>query len=396
MQISTRDTIFSDIEYLVAENILKDFAPGHFDDSDYFCSQLRDQVFDDTFQGSRVRKPDFVNCGFMGTRFDGNDAVGSSMAACRFTNTVFRDVCMNYSNLTASRFQGALLDNCGCSNCNFSGVELAGSRASGCDFIRSFFYKAKISSSVFTHCSFEEAEFVDTEFVDTDLSQSGMDYAILDTARFTNAVLPFWGVLRSFGGLSALRASADVRIKYSADSRAITVPELLSKLEGLQPYFYRKKQYFVLANVYIFLGRQKNALTSILEGLRIYIRDRDFRSVRRLCELAARNRFFRKRQLRQLYDLLISEDAISGMDHHEYQLYQTEIQGIKHLLVENPYGLPRITILVQTAFPCENYARLAGFLRFIDRSIEQYLPQCIYHISIYRNSPPQIEIPVCL
>ena len=396
MVLSTQGARFSEIEYLAAENILKDFDPEHFNENDHFSPPLNNQIFDAAFQGSLVRKPHFTNCRFTGTQFDGNDAVASSMVACDFISVVFRDACLNYSDLSDSKFDTVLLDNCGCSNINFSNVSISKSQITGCDFIRSFFCDTKIDATSFIHCSFEESEFKNAEFFDVDLTQTGFDYAILDTASFTRTTLPFWGVLRSFGGLNALsRRSKDVQIKYSSNSRAISIPEFFSKLEALQAYFYRKKQYFVLANVSIFLGDQKSALSYILEGLRENIQNRNFRTIRHLCELASRNRFFQKKQLLQLYDLLISEDATSDMNHHEYQLYLAEIREIKHLLVENPYGSPRMTISIQTAMPCDDYSSLAVLLRFIDKSLQYYMPQCIYYISIYRNSPPLLEISVC-
>lgn len=395
MELSIPNYMFSETEFLSAKRILEDFDPEYFDDSDYFSPPLDSQSLDRTFQGSLVQKPNFKNCTFNGTQFDGNNAVESNILSCAFFDVIFRDVCMNYSNLTSTKFVSSTFDNCGCSTCDFSKVRISKSELTGCDFIRSYFNDVEVSETTFIHCSFEEAEIHNTAFVDVDLSQTGFDYASLDSVRFVRTTLPFWGVLRSFGGLNALCNSEDVQIKFSASSKAISVSELLSKMASLQAYFYKKKQYFVLANVCIFLGQQKNALAYIMEGLRESIQNRDFRTIRHLCELASKNCFFKKRQLRQLYDILISESATSGMSHHEYQLYLTEIQEIRRLLVENPYELPRMTITIQTKFSCDDYTSLASLLKFIDTSLQHYLPQCIYHISIYRNSPPQLEISIC-
>ena len=394
MEILTQGMMFAEPEYLTAENIMKDFSPKHFNDSDQYCAPISGQAFDATFQGSSVRKPNFTNCSFSDTKFEGNDATAALLIECDFNRAALRDVCMNYSNLAFSKFHAAAFDNCGCSNCDFSGVRISNSKITGCSFMHSYFYETEITSTAFVHCSFEEAEFKNAQFIDVDLSQAGLDYAVLDTVSFVRATLPFWGVLRSFGGLNALRKSTDTQLRYAFDSRAIPASEFFSKLESLQAYFYRKKLFFELANVFIFFGKQRDALACILEGLQESIQRRDFRSIRHLCELASKNRFFSKQQLRQLYNLLISEDAVSGMNHHQYLLYQTEIQELKHLLVENPYGLPRITILIRTTFACNDYTSLAVLLRFIDWSIAYYLPQAVYHISIYRNSPPQLELSV--
>lgn len=387
--------MFSELEYLTAKNILEDFSQEHFSDSDHFSAPVSAQTFDATFPSSRFRKPNFTNCHFFGTQFEGNDASSALLLDCEFNRAVFRDVCMNYSNLISSKFYSATFENCGCSNCDFSDTQMLNLKATGCSFIRSYFYEAEINTTTFVHCSFEEATFKNTRFVDVEMSQAGLDYAVLDTVSFTRTTLPFWSVLRSFGGLEALRRSTDTQLRCSFDSRAIPASEFFSKLESLQAYFYRKKRFFELANIFIFFGKHRDALTCILQGLQESIQNRDLRSIRHLCELASKNRFFSKQQLRQLYDLLISKDAVSDMNHHVYLLYQAEIQEIKHQLVENPYGLPQITILIQTFFAHDDYASLAVLLRFIDQLVAYHLPQSIYHISIYRNSPPVLELSIC-
>lgn len=395
MELSFSNTRFSEAEFLCAKKILENIDPEHFAETDCMSPLLESQVLDATFQGSLIQKPYFRNCTFSGTLFDGNNAVESSIISCSFLGATFRDVCMNYSNLTSTNFISTLLDNCGCSNCDMSGVKITQSTVSGCDFIRSFFGNAEISETSFIHCSFEEADFLDTELTDVDLSQASFDYAHFNSVKLINSILPFWSALRSHGCLNALQHSENVQIKYSSDAKGISVAEFLSKLESLLPYFYKKRQHFVLANVCIFLGRQKDALAYIIEGLQESIQSRDFRTIRHLCELAAQNQFFTIKQLRQLYELLISEHAIHGMSHHEYQLYLAEIREIRHFLVENPYGLPRMVITMQTTLAEDDYIGLSSLLKFWDDSIRSFLPQSIYHISIYRNSPPWLEISIC-
>lgn len=392
MEILTKGTMFSEPEYLTAKKILEDFSSEPFSDLEHFSAPVSGQTFDASFPGSRIRNPNFTNCSFFGTQFEGNDATSALLIKCEFNRAAFRDTCLNYSNFVSSKFYSSTFENCGCSDCDFSDTQMSNLKATGCSFMRSYFYEAEIHDAAFVHCSFEEAVFKNTRFVDVDLSQAGLDYAVLDAVPFVRTTLPFWSVLRSFGGLEALRRSTDTQLKCSFDSRTISTSEFFSKLESLQAYFYREKRFFELANVFIFFGKQREALACILWGLQESIWNKDLRSIRHLCELASKNRFFSKQQLRQLYDLLISEDTVFNMNHHEYLLYQAEI---KHQLVENPYGLPQITILIQTTFSHDDYTSLAVLLRFIDQLIAYHLPQSIYHISIYRNSPPLLNLSIC-
>lgn len=387
------DTSYSEIEYDIAMKVMQEFTSGQTEEAKFEFSEASNLDFDDQLQASRIRKPKFDHCRFTGVNFLGNNAVGSRIVDCTFFSGKFKDVCFNYSNLSSTNFCSTIFDNCGCSHCDFSGATFSQVAMSGCDFLESHFSHTLFDHIIVGHCSVEEADFKDVRMLDSDLTELTCDYARFENVEFTNVTLPFWGILKSFGGLDAIaRHPEQISIKYSSTAPAIKAESFLAKLNDLRPYFFKEKQYFVLANICIYAGEQSLALQYILEGLKCGIQARDFRAVRHLCELASRNCFFSTKQLQQLYQAITANDATLDMSTYEYQCYLSEIRTLKYILVDNPYELPQMTISLSTSLPCHDYNALGEMLRFVDNSIKYYIPQSVYHIAIRRNSPPHIDI----
>ena len=84
MEILTKGTMFSEPEYLTAKKILEDFSSEPFSDLEHFSAPVSGQTFDASFPGSRIRNPNFTNCSFFGTQFEGNDATSALLIKCEF------------------------------------------------------------------------------------------------------------------------------------------------------------------------------------------------------------------------------------------------------------------------------------------------------------------------
>lgn len=384
---------FSKIETLAAEDIIKEIAPNSFIGGDCQLSPIENKTFDKEYQGSLARQPKYKNCYFTEVYFDGIDGVSSSILDCYFTQSRFKDAGLDFSDFTGSHFLSCTkIINCGCSDCNFTETEFENILADGCTFCRCFFTNANIKDTVFVHCSFEDTIFENTHFYNTNLTQASLEFSTFQHVHFQDTVLPFWGVLKSFNALQNVKLYEDeVSIQASINAKKLSAKEFLHMLDTLQPYFYKQKEYFILANINIFYGHQNIALKYILEGLRYYLDSRDFRQIRYLCQLASNNHFFSRDQLHFLYNVLAANEGLSKMNHHEYQIYLNELDNIKRILIDNPYFMPQMTITYHTAFKSDDYESLAVFLHFIDHSIKEHIPQCSYYLTIRRNSPPIVE-----
>jgi len=383
---------FSDIEFKAAEAILNNMTSGSFNESDAISPYLEEMTLDASYNGSCVAHPQFKKCRFDGTKFYGINGIASNIVDCYFTNAEFKDTGMASSDFSGTHFaKNTVLNNCGCTESSFINVRFSDMFAEGCVFDRSFFIHATFENTTFCHCSFEDVLFQDVSFKNCDLIHANLEYANLQNLQLEKVNFPFWGILRSFGGLQTIQGSPDSTIQYADGTRRLTASQFLTQLPELQAYFAKKNEYFILANINIFIGNQQNALYYIMSGLKYSLDQSDFRMIRYLCKLASLNHFFTSKELRQLYQLLTTNDQISSLNNHQYQLYLREIVEIRRWLLDMPFSRPQMVITCTTELDPGDYAGLAALLKFVDQMVQQELPQCAYHYSVRHNSPPSLE-----
>lgn len=383
---------FSEVECKNAEELLQEIASdksaGHSDNSPH----LENLKFDSKYNGSSVAHPFFKKCDFDGTTFAGINGIASNILNCCFRRVEFRDSGMAFSDFSGTHFvENTTLINCSCTECSFLNAEFSDVFAEGSVFDRSYFIDTKFINTEFCHCSFEDTLFQNVNVKSCNLIHANLEYASFRNLRADESNFPFWGILRTFGGLETVRRCENSTIQYSDGAKKFTAEQFLACLMDLQPYFAQKHEYFILANINIFYGKQKDALYYIMIGLKHSLKQRDFRMVRYLCRLASTNHFFTSKELRQLYEALVTNSQISLMNDHQYQLYLREIAEIKRLLIDNPFFRPQMVITCSTEFDPEDYEGLGDFLRFFEQTIHRKLPQCSYYYSVRHNSPPVLE-----
>lgn len=383
---------FSEIEYETAETILREIAFGETDRHDSVPSCMEGKSADEHFNGSCVAHPQFKRCSFRGARFDGINGIASNILDCQFRKAEFKDAGMAFSDFSGTHFmEGTTFINCGCSESNFLDVYFSDVFAEGSAFDRSFFINAAFQNTEFCHCSFEDTVFQKASFKNCNLIHANLEYADLQDCRLEQVNFPFWGALRSFGGLQAIKSSHNSTVQYADRSKLLSTVQFLERLPSIQPYFAKKHEYFPLANINIFLGNQQEALYYIMLGLKDSLEQRNFRMVRYLCKLASHNHFFTSKELRQLYEALVTNSQISCMNNHQYQLYLRELTEIKQLLVDNPFNMPQMVLTCTTALDPQDYQGLTDLLCLFEQTLHRELPQCSYYYSVRHNSPPTLE-----
>lgn len=390
--VEPHDLNFSEIECEVATKMLQEIGSNILDESDDVQAVLEDKCLDEKYKGSCVYHPQYKSCKFYGTKFDGINGLASNIINCVFYKVRFRDSGMAFSDFSGSQFmKGSSFINCSFSESNFDGVLFSNVSANGSVFDRTFFTHAIIQRTYFRHCSFEDALFQNMQFENCDLIHANLEFASFHNVQSKHSNFPFLGVLKSFGGLQTIAQNPDSTIQYSEGAKVLSAKYLFDMLPNIQAYFYKKKDFFILANINIYLGRQKDALYYILLGLKSSLEQRDFRMIRYLCKLASYNHFFTNKELRQLYEALVNNSNIAEMNNHQYQIYLAEIAGIKRLLIDNPFSQPQMLITCATSLDPNDYEGLVALLRFFEQTIKRELPQCSYYYSIRHNSPPALE-----
>lgn len=384
---------FTTFEYESAESVMRTLDPQTLSSDDYVFAHIENQVVGSDYQGQCVKQPRFYNSVFNGTNFDGIYGQSSRIINCTFNKSRFKDAGMTMSDFSLSKFcNDSLFNNCGCSKSNFTNTVFNAFVANASVFTECFFIQTKFEFCDFHHCSFENSQFKKCAFENCNLIHTTLEFATFDNVSFKDVTLPFWGVLKSFGLLNEISNQKNICIKYSNKGKEISVPEFLDLLIPIQPYLYKKEEFFALANINIFLGNRDKAFYYILWGLNKGLKERDFRTIRFLCKLASYTIFFHRDDLRKLYNAIITNSYISDMNNHEYQLYLQEAIEIKKLLIDNPFSMPQLTITCHTDFEQENYFVWVEFINFLENTIRKSLPNCYYYFSVRHNSPPTFEI----
>lgn len=127
-------------------------------------------------------------------------------------------------------------------------------------------------------------------------------------------------------------------------------------------YYAETKDFFPLANIYFYLGENKNAKKAILAGIIESIAEIDFRKIKYLCKLISVYGVFNYHERQEIMDYIYSH--ISFYDMHpsllySYNVYKKEIES--YLLNNNQKGIITAEINIMTkVFP--NEANKMGIL----------------------------------
>lgn len=395
--ITTKDLLpFSKTELNTAEQILEKFGSQRFASEDYYYNVVYKREFDNSKDNIIFRKLKHLECTFNNITFDGTDGVSSLLFDCALKGCEFYNAGFNMSDFTLTRFlpseKKTKINNSSFTDSNFMDSSFYKVQAEGCSFQNSTFEDAKIDDCIFNCCNFENAKFKNTSFNKIDLTTVCIDFAEFDNVVVYDTKFSFWGILWSFGGLQTIKKFENVvKLGLPNSTEYITGSEFLTQLEQIEAHFYYKKDFFSLANISIYLGKQEKAFFYIRDGLLYNLQIKNFRMIKYLCKLASRNHFFSKKQLSQLYYALQSNEILRCMTSFEYKVYMNEMYGIKKLLIDNPFGQPQIVIRISTDIGDDEYDLLSELLS-LEKVISKNTEQSSHYLTLRHNSPYCLEI----
>ncbi len=388
---------FSNTELLHSEEVLKKFGIKRFSNSDYYSSIAIGKEYHKADQNVVYKKLKNLECHFYDIYFDGTDASGSILIDCTLNECKIRNAGFTRSDFTQSKFISANssleIINSSFDESNFIYCTMNGLKVEGCSFTNTTFEDAHIVDCSFRYYNFEASTFKNARLENVNLIAAGIDFAEFSGTKVKNAILSLWGILWSFGGLEMVRDFPDeVKIGLPGSKEFMSGNELLKQLKELEAHFYYKKDYFSLVNINIFLGDQEKAFLYLQEGLVYLLKIKNFKMIRFLCKLASENHFFTKKQLSDLYYVLQSDSVLQRMSSYEYKNYLFEMNFIKGLLIDNPFGWPQMIIKLSTNIDNEERNNLQKLLTYIDSVLKIHAPQANHLITIRHNSPFFLEI----
>lgn len=397
-EITTKDLLpFSKTELKTAEQVLEKFGSRRFASEDYYYNVVYKKNFDGSRDDISFRKLKHLECTFNNITFNGTDGISSLLFDCTLKGCEINNAGLNMSDFTQTRFipseKKTKINNSSFTDSNFMDSLFYKVQAKGCSFQNSTFEHAKIDDCTFECCNFENAKFINTSFNNVDLTTVCIDFAEFDNVKVCDTKFSFWGILWSFGGLKTIKKYENsVKLGLPNSTEYIIGSDFLNQLEQIEAHFYYKKDFFSLANINIYLGKQEKAFFYIRDGLLYNLQIKNFRMIKYLCKLASNNHFFSKKQLSQLYYALQSNEIISCMTSFEYKVYMNEMFGIKKLLIDNPFGQPQIVIRISTNIDDDEYDSLSELLGYLEKVISKNSAQSSHYLTLRHNSPFYLEL----
>lgn len=384
---------YSKLDLDVSESILLKLDPDRFKKFDYNNINAYNQIFGSDYDGGHISKSHYDKCNFYNVIFDGTQGDSSKFINCCFSTCKFENANFERTDFFCSSIkENSSICSCGFTKSNFSNTHFDGVTVIGCNFIETWLLDTQIKNSTFEYCNFENAMFDSVMLENIDFSKVSIDYVDFRNCSLSNVIFQFFSILHSFNGLNHIKENEDkVFLKFPDSPNQITGKEFLQSLKDLEAYFYYKNDYFALANINIFLGENNAAYKNIVTGLNYCFMKKDFKEIKYLCKLASNNLFFSKKQLMELYALLNNKNIIEDMTYPEYRNYLDEIEGIKRILVDNPYNLPQTKIVIETNIDYSDTKNVSRVIENINKAYSLVSEQSSTYLSIRHNSPDIFE-----
>lgn len=221
-----------------------------------------------TFENAALTGSQFRSAAFSKTRLNGN-----SFACCDFYDVeIDGDDCGAFeaNNFSLSSFE----------RCRFSELQLVSSGMLGsvfhnCDFRKTAFRSSTLEGTSFTNCHMENCDFgtVNVEF--THFART-----VLDGVRFPFYQFPY--VIGAADYISNAQSTVTLRV----GEKTLPMPEYRHQLDNLILYFWDKREYFPMCNLYIATDAIQEARRSLLDGISAALVCHNFRMIRYFCQLA--------------------------------------------------------------------------------------------------------------
>lgn len=340
-----------------------------------------------------LKEQKFSQCNFFQVPLSGIDASGLVLRDCKIERCKITN-----SNLKHSDFTESELNITGMASSfdfsDFSNVLFHNSYLEGCSLQESFFYNTKFLNSKFVHSELVAAIFLQALFKNLDMSQSNLDYTEFERVSIDNVVFPYWGSLHITKGLQEIMSGHKVWFATPDGTHRVQKDQYIEEISSLTPFFYHKKDFLALTNLYILGGENTKAYDAIMAGVKDACMCGHLRILRHLCRMASLNSFFSRTQMRKLYQMV--EDALlnATLTPMQYKNYFQELDFARRCLIDCPFDLDTIKITIQTAIPCSGYQQLSTALKMIDTLVSTTAPAAVSHAEVRHNSPVEIVVQV--
>ena len=121
----------------------------------------------------------------------------------------------------------------------------------------------------------------------------------------------------------------------------------------------------------------------------------DFSSLRDLCSLIVNLKICDEKQLREFYNLITQLIIPDKFPHYLRKSYNSYIENIRHILLENPHDYPEADLLFKTDIDSLENSDMLNVIMAIETNIKSISPEIDVTIKLTHHSPYEILITLC-
>lgn len=357
--------------------------------------RAQNQTFGIDFPGALIRKPLYEECIFIESKFNASDGSLSKFRNCRLIDCSMNNCDFRYCDIYTSTFfsnrSKFQINSCNFSYGNFINSKFTDIEFSGCSFRQMQFEKTLFKNCTITYSSIEQSNIKDCTFENVDLRNVGVRYCTFENVDFKSVTFHILDLARNYGLIKLLQKSEDIKIAYE-NGKEMFLNEALPRLKSLIPYYLETQQFYELLNVYIIYNDQEAILNVLPFAFKTVIMACDFGALQDLCALIVKFKICTEKQLRSFYTMIKKLIIPDKFPHYLRKSYNTYIENIKYILVDNPYNNPQAHIILKTDIETLADTDMPLLLESIETNINDLAPNIDTSIELTRHSPYDIAI----
>ena len=236
-----------------AFNIYKYLLTTDYETEDFPPSIAENKTFGKSFPGAHIRKPQYYNCLFLGSKFESSDGALTKLYKCTLKDCYFDNCDLRYCDIYKSQFMSSVnkmkIVSCNFSFGNFIKSKFFDTYFSGCSFRQMQFEETDFDNCSFIYCSLEQSTINNCIMKNLDFRKVGVRYCDFNNTVLENVIFHILDLPRNFGLIQQLKMSnTPVKVAFKND-QTMSLKQALVYLENLIPFYYDTEQFYELINL---------------------------------------------------------------------------------------------------------------------------------------------------
>ena len=207
-------------------------------------------TFGKNFPGGLIKKPHYVKCNFIETKFNSSDGALSQFHDCLFDSCLLENCDFRYCDILKTCFESNIsmskIISCNFSFGNFIDSSFFNTLFLGCSFRQMQVENTQFKNCTMQHCTIEQTKISNCHFENIDLRRVGVRYCTFENTTFESVIFHILDLPRNHGLVELLKNSErPVYVAYKND-QMMNLDDAISYLKLLVPYYLETCQFYEL------------------------------------------------------------------------------------------------------------------------------------------------------